>query len=171
MAAAGSPGAVCRRGDRPVEPERLDSAIRGPRQRCVPPGDAAGFAGLRLRRRGALVRASASNRYAKNGPSGFPWCTWWGRTRPPAISRSSSTFSSTSDNPNFARVADVSGNAFSTTRFYKETSAMRLQADQRRGAAVDQEVDLAAGDMEACVEPAAAAECVTASDESQFHGC
>ncbi len=44
-----------------------------------------------------------------------------------------------------------------------------LQRRQRRGAAIDQEIDARAGDVKAGVGPAAGAERVAAADKSQLH--
>ena len=44
-----------------------------------------------------------------------------------------------------------------------------LQRRQRGGAAVDQEIDAAAGDMKAGIVPAAGAERIAAADKSQLH--
>ena len=47
--------------------------------------------------------------------------------------------------------------------------AVPLQRRQRRGAAIDQEIDVIAGDMEAGIGPAAGTERVAAADKLQLH--
>ena len=44
-----------------------------------------------------------------------------------------------------------------------------LQGRQRRGAAINQEIDVVAGDVKAGIAATAGAKCVAAADESQLH--